>query len=57
MTSLIDKDGLVNSKDFAEELLLNHKMFSNDDAIIRYIESRKVKGWLYEPHDGVLKRQ
>lgn len=52
-----DHNGLVNSKDFAEELLLNHKMFSNDDAVIRYIESRKVKGWLYEPHVGVLKRQ
>ena len=52
-----DKDGHVDLKDLATELLLNQKMFYTDDMILRYIEARKVKGWLYEPKVGVLKRQ
>lgn len=52
-----DKDGHVDLKDLASELLENQKMFYSDDMVLRYIEARKVKGWLYEPKVGVLKRQ
>ena len=52
-----DKDGHVDLKDLATELLENQKMFYTDDMVLRYIEARKVKGWLYEPKVGVLKRQ
>ena len=52
-----DKDGHVDLKDLATELLSNQKMFYTDDMVLRYIEARKVKGWLYEPKVGVLKRQ
>ena len=55
--ALKDKDGHVDLKDLASELLSNQKMFYTDDMILRYIEARKVKGWLYEPKLGVLKRQ
>jgi len=55
--ALKDKDGLVDLKDLAIELLSNQKMFYTDDMVLRYIEARKVKGWLYEPKVGVLKRQ
>ena len=51
------KDGCVDLKDLADELLQNQKMFYTDDMVLRYIEARKVKGWLYEPKVGVLKRQ
>ena len=52
-----DKDGYVDLKDLADELLQNQKMFYTDDMVLRYIEARKQKGWLYEPKVGVLKRQ
>ena len=52
-----DTDGYVDLKDLASELLQNQKMFYSDDMVLRYIEARKVKGWLYEPKVGVLKRQ
>ena len=52
-----DKEGCVDLKDLANELLENQKMFYTDDSVLRYIEARKVKGWLYEPRVGVLKRQ
>jgi len=52
-----DKEGHVDLKDLATELLENQKMFYSDDMVLRYIEARKVKGWLYEPSVGVLKRQ
>ena len=52
-----DKEGHVDLKDLASELLSNQKMFYSDDMVLRYIEARKVKGWLYEPKLGVLKRQ
>ena len=55
--ALKDKDGHVDLKDLASELLSNQKMFYTDDMVLRYIEARKVKGWLYEPKLGVLKRQ
>ena len=50
-------DGFVFIHELAEELIMNKKMFNNDDGITRYIEARKVKGWLYEPKVGVLRRQ
>ena len=52
-----NKEGHVDLKDLASELLQNQKMFYSDDMVLRYIEARKVKGWLYEPKVGVLKRQ
>ena len=52
-----DEDGHVDLKDLANELLQNQKMFYTDDMVLRYIEARKQKGWLYEPKVGVLKRQ
>jgi DNA helicase MCM9 len=52
-----NKEGHVDLKDLASELLENQKMFYSDDMVLRYIEARKVKGWLYEPKVGVLKRQ
>jgi len=52
-----DKDGMVDLKDLAKELLSNQKMFYSDDMVLRYIEARKVSGWLFEPSVGVLKRQ
>jgi len=52
-----DSDGYVDLKDLANELLQNQKMFYTDDMVLRYIEARKQKGWLYEPKVGVLKRQ
>ena len=53
----LNEEGHVFIHDLAEELLKNVKMFYSDDMIIRYVEARKVKGWLYEPKVGVLKRQ
>jgi DNA replicative helicase MCM subunit Mcm2 (Cdc46/Mcm family) len=53
----LNKDDHVFMHDLAEELLKNSKMFYSDDMVLRYIEARKVKGWLYEPKVGVLKRQ
>jgi DNA replicative helicase MCM subunit Mcm2 (Cdc46/Mcm family) len=52
-----NKEDLVFIHDLAEELLKNTKMFYSDDMVLRYIEARKVRGWLYEPKVGVLKRQ
>ena len=52
-----NKEGHVDLKDLASELLENQKMFYSDDMVLRYIEARKVKGWLYEPKVGVLRRQ
>ena len=52
-----DKDGYVDLKDLADELLQNQKMFYTDDMVLRYIEARKKNGWLFEPKVGVLKRQ
>ena len=52
-----NKEDLVFIHDLAAELLKNTKMFYSDDMVLRYIEARKVKGWLYEPKVGVLKRQ
>ena len=53
----LNEEGHVFIHDLAEELLKSVKMFYSDDMIIRYVEARKVKGWLYEPKVGVLKRQ
>ena len=53
----LNEEGHVFIHDLAEELLKNVKMFYSDDMIIRYVEARKVKGWLYEPKVGVLKKQ
>ena len=50
-------DGFVYIHDLASELSKNHKLFYSDDTILRYVEARKTKGWLYEPKVGVLKKQ
>jgi len=50
-------DGFVYTHDLASELSKNHKLFYSDDTILRYVEARKTKGWLYEPKVGVLKKQ
>ena len=55
--SKLNDDGHVFIHDLADELLQNQKMFYTDDMVLRYIEARKQKGWLYEPKVGVLKRQ
>jgi len=52
-----NEEGHVFIHDLADELLKNTKMFYSDDMVIRYVEARKSKGWLYEPKVGVLKRQ
>ena len=52
-----DDDGFVYIHELAEELLKNHKLFYTNESVERYVEARKIKGWLYEPKVGVLKKQ
>jgi replicative DNA helicase Mcm len=52
-----NEEGHVFMHELASELSKNEKLFYTDDSILRYIEARKTKGWLYEPKVGVLKKQ
>ncbi len=55
--SLSNKDNKVYIHELAMELQENNRFFKTNNSVTRYLESRKVTGWLFEPQVGVFQRQ
>ncbi len=51
------ENGLVSIIELSDKLLENPKFFKTEKSVTAYIEGLKKEGYLYEPHNGRLKRQ